>query len=68
MTFLRTNAIQFVALDDSVPAACRKDYHDLILRAAETDAADFKLIGQFPVERAGNWQTNGVKLYRLRTD
>jgi len=63
--YLRTNSIGWLVLDTSLRAGARKDYHDLLRQAVDAAPASYQLEGSFPVERAGLWQTNGLRLYRF---
>ena len=68
LLFLRTNDIRYLVLDSSLPPEAQRDYHRLLRRTAEQNPARFTLEDRFPIERAGVWDTNGIRLYRLTPD
>ncbi len=58
--------LDFIVLDDAIPAAKRRPYHSLLRRTLEEYGHTFQLAGEYPIERAGQEQAWPIRLYRVR--
>lgn len=66
---LKQRHVGYVVLDQSVSGRLRRDYHDLLFRAVTgSNSSTFVLEGRFPILRASVWQTNGLSIYRVKSD
>ena len=65
---LRTNRVEYLVVDKSLGPGGRRGYHDLLEHTVETNPARFLLADRFPIQRNGEWHTNGIVLYRLGVD
>jgi len=65
VAFLQTNSLSFLVVDTSLRPDMRKSYHDLLLRAVEGHPDRFVLEALFPIQRAGSWTPNAIRLYRV---
>jgi hypothetical protein len=66
MEILRQKKIAFLVLDDSVPAKARKEHHELLSKIfSDADVNGFSLVQKFPIERAGVWSNDGIRVYRV---
>ncbi|MDB6124166.1 MAG: hypothetical protein JWQ71_3159, partial [Pedosphaera sp.] len=63
--FLQKSSFQYLVLDTSLPASARKRHHDLLGEAVLHHPEIFALEGNYPINRGGVWQTNGIQLYKL---
>jgi hypothetical protein len=63
---MQTNAVQFIVIDRTVPARLKVEYHQLLEDTIAAAGDQWKLVGKYPITRAGETTPEGVEVYRLK--
>ncbi len=66
LAFLISGEIQYLAIDDAVPEAKRREHQDQLKRVVEQHADQFALVASSEMIRDGQPQFAPVRLYKIR--
>jgi len=66
ITLLESESVQFLIIDRTIPARLKVQHHELLENAAASAGDKWKLVGKFPITRAGEISPEGLELYRLK--
>ncbi len=64
--FLTSGKIQYLALDDAVPEAKRREHHDQLRRVIGEHADSFRLVASAEMTRDGEPQLAPVRLFKIQ--
>ena len=66
ITLLEKEGVQFLIIDRTIPKRLKVQHHELLENAAASAGTKWKLVGKFPITRAGEVTAEGIELYRLK--
>lgn len=66
ITLLANEGVQFLVIDRTIPARLKVKHHELLENAAAAAGDKWKLLGKFPITRAGEVSPEGLEVYQLK--